>query len=191
MSGRTATLALACAMPMAMIALCGHADEQGSAIDHCAAIGNSEERIRCLEDVVRELSGIAPPAPAHGEAAVSGETPPTQVHAEPGPASAAEMPDIDDMGSEQLPGPESAETDDSDTRVTVEVVAFDFVGRNKLRMRLVNGQVWRQIDADRSDFQAMLRNQEGFIVELWKTGLGGYRMRILPTSNTIRVQRLK
>jgi hypothetical protein len=71
------------------------------------------------------------------------------------------------------------------------VVAFDFVGRNKLRVRLVNGQVWRQIDADRGDFQAMLRNQEGFEVELWQTGLGGYRMRILPTSKTVRVQRLK
>jgi hypothetical protein len=95
------------------------------------------------------------------------------------------------MGSEQLPGPENAATDQPDARVTVQVVAFDFVGRNKLRVRLVNGQVWRQIDADRGDFQAMLRNQEGFEVELWQTGLGGYRMRILPTSKTVRVQRLK
>jgi hypothetical protein len=229
MSSRSASLALACAIPLAMIALCGHADEQGSAIDHCAAIGNPEQRIRCLEDAIRQLSGHASSAPdttanvpAAGngtagvpesssagpmprssappgmEAAAAGgaatealETLPTQQRTEPNPASAADLPRIDSMGSEQLPGPENAATDQPDARVTVQVVAFDFVGRNKLRVRLVNGQVWRQIDADRGDFQAMLRNQEGFEVELWQTGLGGYRMRILPTSKTVRVQRLK
>lgn len=228
MSCRTATLALAFSIPMAMVTLCGLADEKGSAIDRCAEIGISEQRIRCLEDLVRELSGIAPSAPdttaeapaaiagtadvpaatagdevprpsaAPGleAAAVHGETEPgmtlpVQEREEPNPASVVETFTIDDMGSEQLPNPDGAETEDPDIRFTVEVVDFDFVGRNKLRMRLVNGQVWRQIDADRSDFQAMLRNKEGFVVELWKTALGGYRMRILPTSKTVRVQRLK
>lgn len=228
MISRTATLAVASAIPLLLTVLPCQADEQESAIEQCSDIDNPELRIRCLEDAIRQLAGDRAPAPdtpaevpAAAEtaaaapesttpgpmapskdpfgieaAAVDGaakvaETTPVEKVTDADPPSQTETSKLDSMGSEQLPGLETAETDASDIRVTAQVVAFDFVGRNKLRMRLQNGQVWRQIDADRGDFQAALRNKEHFEVELWQTSLGGYRMQILSTSKTVRVQRLK
>ncbi|MDH4108869.1 MAG: hypothetical protein OEW35_11145 [Gammaproteobacteria bacterium] len=97
---------------------------------------------------------------------------------------------LDRMGTEQLPV-DKAEDDLVDVRIPATVVAFDFVGRNKLRMRLENGQVWRQIDADRGDFYPMLRGTDSFEIELWQTSLGGYRIRLLPTNRTARVRRVQ
>lgn len=76
-------------------------------------------------------------------------------------------------------------------RIPATVVAFDFVRRDKLRVTLDNGQVWRQTDADRPSHYRSLRRFDTFEVEMWETGLGGYRMLIKPTNKMVRVQRLK
>lgn len=102
---------------------------------------------------------------------------------------AADASPLERMGEEQVRPENDAE--ETDSRISARVVQFDFVGRNKLRMRLENGQVWRQIDADRGDFYPMLRGEERFEVELWQTGIGGYRMRLLPGSRTVRVRRIQ
>jgi len=106
------------------------------------------------------------------------------------PAASSNESTLDRMGAEQLPTDDDQQ-DIANVRVPATVVAFDFVGRDKLRVRLENDQVWRQIDADRGDFYPLLRNSETFEVELWQTSLGGYRMRILPTNRTVRVRRIQ
>jgi len=96
--------------------------------------------------------------------------------------------DLDRLGQEQLDKPDA---DKLDKRINTHVVSFDFVAIERLRVRLENGQVWRQTDADRPKLSLSLRKLESFDVEMWKTGLGGYRMKILPTGKTVRVRRLQ
>lgn len=71
------------------------------------------------------------------------------------------------------------------------MVDFRFVGYRRLMVQLENGQIWRQIDGDRTSVERGLRDAGSFEVEMWATGLGGYRMRILPLEKTIRVERLQ
>lgn len=92
------------------------------------------------------------------------------------------------LGEEQLDDPTA---DKSKKRILTHVVSFDFVAIERLRVRLENGQVWRQTDADRPKLSLKLRKLESFDVEMWKTGLGGYRMNILPIGRTVRVKRLR
>lgn len=93
------------------------------------------------------------------------------------------------LGAEQLAARSGKR--ESPDRVQATVVAFDFVRRDKLRVTLDNGQVWRQTDADRPNHYRSLRRMESFEVEMWETGLGGYRMLIKPTNKMVRVQRIK
>ncbi len=98
--------------------------------------------------------------------------------------------ELERFGQEQLNVPTSA-VGDSDNPISAQVVSFDFVAFERLRVRLENGQVWRQTDADRPKLSRNLRKLESFDVEMWKTGLGGYRMKILPIGRTVRVKRLR
>jgi hypothetical protein len=75
-------------------------------------------------------------------------------------------------------------------RYPATVIEFDYVRRDKLRVVLDNGQIWRQTDGDRPNHYRSLRRYDGFDVELWQTRLGGYRMLIVPTNKIVRVQRL-
>jgi hypothetical protein len=135
-----------------------------------------------------EAGGETPGANAAAPAAANDATPAVAAPARSGPGADASP--LDRMGEEQVERENQAE-DIAGMRMSAQVVQFDFVGRNKLRMRLENGQVWRQIDADRGDFYPMLRREERFEVELWQTGIGGYRMRFLPGNRTVRVRRIQ
>lgn len=220
MSGHPRTLAAAGAILSVLSLPIGHAQQQGSAIERCAGVADAAARIRCLEDAIRGLSDQAPGAPtgaADAPAATDRDTAPTTgasaattpsagegrdtpgaaandaapaVAAPARPEPAADASPLDRMGEQQVQR-ENEAADIDGIRVSAQVVQFDFVARNKLRMRLENGQVWRQIDADRGDFYPMLRGEERFEVELWQTGIGGYRMRFLPGNRTLRVRRIQ
>ncbi|MGH9897187.1 MAG: hypothetical protein ACREA0_35370, partial [bacterium] len=97
---------------------------------------------------------------------------------------------IDELGLEQVTA-QTRRKGDAEAAVSATVVAFDFVGYRRLRVQLDNGQIWRQTDGDRPDVTTGLRGARTFDVELWRTRLGGYRMRIEPLNQTIRVNRLK
>ena len=219
MSGHPRTLAAAGAILSVLSLPIGHAQQQDSAIERCAGVADAAARIRCLEDAIRGLSDQAPGAPtgaADAPAATDSDTSPTTGASaaaapsagegrdapeaaanEAAPAAAAparsepaaDVSPLDRMGEQQVRRENEADSDG--IRVSAQVVQFDFVARNKLRMRLENGQVWRQIDADRGDFYPMLRGEERFEVELWQTGIGGYRMRFLPGNRTLRVRRIQ
>ncbi len=170
----------------------GASPAPGSTANVRASVGGTAEFAESAPQPQIQQPPAGPPGiedtAVKGEAEAAGSLPAQRMSE---PAGQAETSVLDEMGSEQLPTAEKAESEDADVRVSAQVVAFDFVGRDKLRMRLQNGQVWRQIDADRGNFSTMLRHKEVFQVELWQTGLGGYRMRILPTNKTVRVQRVK
>ena len=136
-------------------------------IQRCAASASREARITCLEDALRELSGDS--------------TPPKPQQSQP-PVAAG-------LGAEQVEDREPSA--DEAARVRAAVVDFRFVGYRRLMVRLENGQVWRQLDGDRTSVERGLRDAESFEVEMWATRLGGYRMRILPLGRTIRVERLQ
>ena len=133
-----------------------------------------------------EAGGETPRANAIAPAAANDTAPAVAAPARSEPAADASP--LDRMGEEQVERENQAE-DNAGIRMSAEVVQFDFVGRNKLRVRFENGQIWRQIDADRGDFYPMLRGEERFEVELRQTGIGGYRMRFLPGNRTVRVRR--
>jgi hypothetical protein len=220
MSAHPRTLAAAGAILSVLSLPIGHAQQQGGAIERCAGVADAAARIRCLEDAIRGLSDQAPGGPtgaADARAATDSDTSPTTgataatapsagegrdtpgaaandaapaVAAPARPEPAADASPLDRMGEQQVQR-ENEAADIDGLRVSAQVVQFDFVGRNKLRMRLENGQVWRQIDADRGDFYPMLRGEERFEVELWQTGIGGYRMRFLPGNRTLRVRRIQ
>lgn len=97
---------------------------------------------------------------------------------------------LDSLGEEQI-APKPSREERGNQRLRAHVVAFDFVGRDKLRVRLENGQVWRQSNADRPDLSRALRRKEEFEVELWKSPRGRYRMYIPDANKTLHVTRLK
>lgn len=176
-------------------------------IARCALHEDRNARITCLE------AALEAGAPAGGEGAAE----PFSIgdeEAAPSPLSGkrdavpATAPDTLGTADRQATGasadrePERAgldalglerveETANEGARYTATVVAFDVVGYRRLLVELENGQVWRQIDGDRRDVSRGLRGEETFEVELWQTGLGGYRMKIGPLDRTIRVDRVR
>ena len=99
-------------------------------------------------------------------------------------------PGIDELGAEQV-ARHSESRAKPEVPVRASVVSVDFVGYQRLVVELDNGQIWRQTNGDRANVARDLRNEETFQVELRRTGLGGYRMYLVPLDRTIRVERLK
>lgn len=97
---------------------------------------------------------------------------------------------IDELGAEQV-ARRSERGANADVPVRASVVSVDFVGYRRLVVELDNGQIWRQTNGDRANVARELRNEQTFEVELRRTGLGGYRMHLVPLGRTIRVERLK
>ncbi len=152
-----------------------HADT-GDTIARCAASSSKDLRIACLEDALRELG-------AEGVVAAS-------VSSSAGEPEIAAPPAVE-LGQEQVE-PRETKTVEDEKAISATVVEFRFVGYRRLLVRLDSGQVWRQIDGDRTSVQRGLRNQQSaFPVELWSASLGGYRMRIIPLNRTIRVERVR
>lgn len=107
----------------------------------------------------------------------------------PAPAQPQPAPPGATFGAEQLEKPDSNRGGEQILEATV--TDFDFVGYHRLLVKLDNGQVWRQIQGDRTDVEWRLRDQTTFDVELWEAAFGGYRMRVMPVDRVIRVERVK
>jgi hypothetical protein len=175
----------------------------GDAIRQCASLDDKDARIACLEDALRRaddagdtMPQAADPVPGTPESQPAPQGTRTQPRQEAVTVSAPEnaagtgtSQSADSLGAEQVINRDRR--DDEDDQLEATVVAFDFVRYQRLRVQLDNGQVWRQVDGDRVDVTRELHADSKFDVELWKTGLGGYRMRIVALDRTLRVQRLK
>ncbi len=96
---------------------------------------------------------------------------------------------LDSLGQEQVERIVSAENEPQRIRATV--VSYEFVGYNKLRVHLENGQIWRQSNADRPNLSRALRNKDQFEVDLWETERGRFRMYVVDANKTLTVRRIK
>ena len=215
------------------------AEEDNVHIARCNLTEAPEARIRCLENVVRQLSeitnvtisasgadsvsdaresrsssaeistavralantdkerekGVATTSPERASSERVGDVPetasPTAVTSTTGAQQSATSSELDSFGEEQVTSRKESNRIGSRQRLPAQVVAFDFVGRDKLRARLENGQIWRQSNSDRPNLYRYLRNKDDFPIELWKTSRGSYRMHIPDANKTIRVERVK
>jgi hypothetical protein len=183
-------------------------------IEHCAARPTPAERIACLEENLRELGGAArtpmplpsntasapAPLPEHATPtdAPSPQADTPRADTTPAPSGPDAAPDAQEpragaaveLGAEQVAARERARPAEA-APVRATVTEFRFFGYRRLMVRLDNGQVWQQIDGDRTSVERGLRDSGSFDVEMWPTRLGGYRMRILPLDRTIRVERVR
>lgn len=184
----------------------------------CRDSVSSDAQIACLEDAVRKLTGLQTEDSTIVASSTAGETDtapaPTVAEPEsqrgsilaatalPPPSSAAPRaaPDVDTEAEQISPanrldtlGDERLRSDardkDSGVRVQAKVTSFAFVGRNKLRVMLANGQVWQQSNSDRPNLETSLRQVDTFDVELWRTSHGGYRMFVPLANRILRVDR--
>lgn len=156
--------------------------------------GQVEPAERVETESPRESVPAGPPAPVAetlppAEAARTAQATPAASSPEIGVSDEAD-PELAGLGSEQVEARNRSKSEDAAV-VHATVVDFDFVGYRRLLVQLDNGQIWRQIDGDRTSVERELRNETSFDVELWGTGLGGYRMRIAELDRTLRVERLK
>jgi hypothetical protein len=138
-----------------------------------------------------EQQAISPQSPiAQTEAARSDRLETSPAAEIPLVPEESRRPGLDDLGAEQV-ARRSAGRESADAPVRASVVSVNFVGYERLVVELDNGQIWRQTNGDRANVARDLRNEQTFEVEMRRTGLGGYRMYLVPLERTIRVERLK
>lgn len=192
------------------------ADDPRVGIDRCAALPSEEARIACLESLVREMAGTAAPAaeavgagaaaaatapPESTPADVAGSSPervPADVAGSPreeavDPVSASEPTTsgervLPELGAEQVA---VRQPDEEEPKVQAMVIRHREVGYQKLQVELDNGQIWQQTEGDRLRVIRRLRDADQFVVELWGTKSGGYRLRIPSEEITLRVRRIR
>ena len=141
------------------------------------------------ESPVRQAeSPLWPPAPA--EAGNIDRLATSPAAATPPMPRESQRSGIDELGAEQV-ARRSENKANADAPVRASVVSVNFVGYERLVVELDNGQIWRQTNGDRANVARDLRNEQTFEVEMRRTGLGGYRMYLVPLEKTIRVERLK
>lgn len=189
----------------------GHAaaDEQDTATANCEDEPTAEARVTCLEQQSRQRSGARDNIPeTEGlpnpggvtQDEPDGDVPTAEPKAPiappslgPGPAAQPEIAapgDSGDSGGIAASGAAPADFEPGE-RYPAKVTAFEFVARDRLRVELANGQVWRQTDSERATLEPKLDTAERFDVELWQSQSGDYRMHIPLADRTIPVERVE
>lgn len=143
-------------------------------IERCRQAETAEARIVCLESALRGIRSA--PADTLSQPRVASAEAATQE-----PAAQTEL------GAEQITPPSQT----NEQRTSAQTVAIRFVGQDKLWVKLDSGQVWRQIDSDRTDLSRRLRNETELEVELWRSKFGGYRLALPAFDRTVKVRRLR
>lgn len=111
------------------------------------------------------------------------------------PPSAAQ-PEIDsnELGAEQVAARNNtlvASRNEEAQRdaITARIVSFETQHRGRFVFELDNGQVWRQTEVPDMEFR--LRDDDAMDVEIWRSGFGGYRMRVADRRQILKVERLE
>jgi len=160
-----------------------HAQAPGQA---CAGLAGAEQ-VDCLRALLAETQD----ALRRAEQAL-GSTPATPAPAPaPQPAPAAPVSAADSLGAEQAArrtGAPAAASSDAQ-RIPAVIVATQRTHPNRLQMRLENGQVWRQTQSDTQIVD--LPENERIAAEIWKSGFGGYRLRLTDMGRILKVERLR
>lgn len=140
-------------------------------IERCRQTATAETRIACLEAALRAMS----PEPAQPPVSDSNQV----ERLEPAPSN--------DLGAEQI----ATRSETEPPRVTAKVAEIRFVARDKLWVKLEDGQVWRQLDSDRTNLSRRVRGETELSVELWRSRFGGYRLALPSVDRSVKVRRLR
>lgn len=193
----------------------GNVHAQQDVIAQCAAEEDADLRIKCLEDALRasaptdavdtvaeEPVPVVPIAPAPQPTPPIVETPsapevanvaPVPAHSPaPSPTAPVATRLAPELGAEQVAARNAtAQTEriEETERGVFAIALVEDIYPGKLRVTLQNGQVWQQIQGDSQRFDLDTDDVSG--VEIWKSRLGGYKLRLTDQRRTLRVSRLR
>lgn len=83
----------------------------------------------------------------------------------------------------------SAPAQERAQRIQAVIVSSERVYPNQLQVHLENGQTWRQIQGDTQLVE--LASNERVLAEIWRSGFGGYRMRLPEVGRQLKVERIR
>ena len=165
------------ALPLLLIA--GACLAQQADVDRCRQAPSDAERIACLEAALLARDTEATAASSEATAVKSPPPPPA-------------APVVTGIGAEQVAvkEPDAEESRAEPDSVTgLRVAAYDTVHYQRLRITLENGQVWQQIQGDTQNIRVDVERNP--TVDISRSFLGGYKLRLNEMGRTIRVQRLQ
>lgn len=160
----------------------------------CQAVRGTKARLKCFEATLPALSGAFPGAVAlaaeRAEAARAAAA--DQAKEEFGLARRDEAPSSNDYEKDAFGADDLRAENDDDEIKSVEGVAVE-VGKNnrgKLFVILGNGQVWRQVDGDKST-PYIPRNAEGLPVVIKKGLMGSFFIKVGKARDAFKAERIK
>jgi Xaa-Pro aminopeptidase len=147
-----------------------------AASDDCSQFSGAEE-VECLRQALSQTQE----ALNRAERALHASEPPRSSPSEAAGAA---------LGAEQAArragrsAPRVAEE-----RISTLIVASERVHPNQLQVHLENGQTWRQIQGDTQLVE--LTGRSPVSAEIWRSGFGGYRMRLPEIRRVLKVERIR
>jgi len=190
---------------IALAGVAGAAPSLEASLGLCAGKTDAEARLACYDAIAAQLkagqvSTAAAPVsvPAPVSAAVA---PAPAVAAQPAPvvaapvAAAAPPPAAKPVapealfGSERIPKESRAaagQPEEADT-ISSALKSFSYTPTGRVIVTLANGQVWRQIDGDTSQFRA----KEGETITIERAILGSYNMTVSSHTRMFKVRRVQ
>lgn len=171
----TKIIGCACLTGVFVFAGFGPAWAQG-APGTCEGLGPAE-RVTCLRRALAEAEEALQ--------AAQGDTQPERNVALASPPSTRQS-----LGLEQVARREGTQRESEDAApVAAMIVASERVHPNRLQVRLEDGQIWRQIQGD-TQIVELGRNAR-VPAEIWSSGLGGYRLRLVNQRRVLKVERIR
>jgi hypothetical protein len=147
----------------------------------CDAQAGSE-RVACLRQVLADAQRELDRAEKALGIPAQAQSVPTLPH----PAQRAR--DAQQLGHEQV-ARRAGVTSAEEERFAARIISAVQGRPNRLTVSLDNGQVWRQLQSDTQVVE--LSDKQQISAEIWRSGFGGYRMRLLDMGRVLRVERLR
>ena len=143
----------------------------------CASLSGAEE-VECLrQTLVRTQEALT-----RAEQALQAADAPHEAAADAQAAAA--------LGAEQAARRAGVPTAKAEAqRFSTLIVASERVYPNRLQVSLENGQTWRQIQGDTQLVE--LSGETPVSAEIWRSGFGGYRMRLPTIRRVLKVERIR
>ena len=193
------------AIALAVIFMSSQAGAQpmtGDTFVSCLLISKDRERLACYDAAARRMSEVRKDsvdvpvrtvrAPPRSSGMVANDTKPDQVPASRSSADAASVKDDksafvanDSFGAERLSERQEKQIKE------IRAVAIS-ISRNRFGKYIIvldDGQVWRQINADKK--RLPLKAEDGSEVIIKRRSLGSYGLRVPTSKRTIIVKRIK
>ena len=185
MAGRSARRLLAGAASFAFTLAVGAmpaAAQQGTGA--CANLAGAE-RVACLRQLLTEAQAELDRAEqALGTPVVSPAAPGPAPRAQAMPATTAQH-----LGKEQVDRRAGIASTPEEQRFTALIISSEQARPRRLQVTLENGQVWRQVESDTQIVD--LADDKRIPAEIWRSGFGGYRMRMASIGRVLKVERMR